>query len=273
MSKIRVDQRLVELGLCDTVAQAAALVMARKVRGGTDSQIVIEKPGELIAPHLPLKVLGSDEYVSRGGKKLKGALRAFEYDVSNKRAIDLGASTGGFTDCLLKSGASSVVAVDVGYGQLAWSLQSDARVRVCDRTNIRHADVHELGGPFDIVVADLSFISLSVVLAKVVECMGHDGDAILLIKPQFEVGSNELGEHGVVSDQGLHVRVLKELMELVSSEELLVQGLTYSPITGPEGNIEYWIWFSAKDAYGSHKVKFEVIPELVREAHARLGKG
>jgi 23S rRNA (cytidine1920-2'-O)/16S rRNA (cytidine1409-2'-O)-methyltransferase len=181
-------------------------------------------------------------YVSRGGEKLAGALTAFNYDCRNLLALDIGASTGGFTDCLLQAGAAQVVALDVAYGQLAWSLRTDDKVSVVERTNIRNADLPALGAPFNLTVADLSFISLVKTLPQMKIAAGVAGDLILLVKPQFEALRAEVPEGGVIVDARVHEAVLTRLDTHLRQAGLDVLGWTHSPLKGPKGNIEFWVW-------------------------------
>ncbi len=200
------------------------------------------KPATLVAEDAAIRLrTPQHEYVGRGGVKLAGALDGFDIDVTGRRALDAGASTGGFTDCLLQRGAASVVAVDVGYGQLAWKLRSDPRVRVFDRTNLRHADPVALGAPFDVVVADLSFISLSVV-APALAALGAPGtDYVLLVKPQFEVGREHVGRGGLVRDPALWARALCDVAAGLDAAGLGVMAAVPSPIAGATGNREFFV--------------------------------
>lgn len=186
------------------------------------------------------------DYVSRGGHKLAGALAAFQPQglaVEGRRALDAGASTGGFTDVLLRSGVAHVMAVDVGYGQLAWSLQSDDRVTVKDRTNVRELTVEQLDGlPVDLVVGDLSFISIGLVLPALVRCCAPDADLVLMVKPQFEVGKDRLGSGGVVRSPELRAEAVREVAAQAAKLGLGVLGVTASPLPGPSGNVEYFLW-------------------------------
>jgi 23S rRNA (cytidine1920-2'-O)/16S rRNA (cytidine1409-2'-O)-methyltransferase len=188
------------------------------------------------------------EYVSRGGHKLAGALDTFAaggLTVAGKRCLDAGASTGGFTDVLLHRGAAHVVAVDVGYGQLAWSLRQDERVSVHDRTNVREISADVIGGPVDLVVADLSFISLTLVLGALVSCATPEADLVLMVKPQFEVGRERVGKGGVVRDPALRAGAVQTVAEAAAAHGLGVGGVTASPLPGPAGNVEYFVWLRA----------------------------
>ncbi|MCX8006876.1 MAG: TlyA family RNA methyltransferase [Coriobacteriia bacterium] len=263
MRGTRLDVALVERGFFPSREKARAAVIAGEVR--VDGVPAV-KPGQEVGPDDVIEVESRARYVSRGGHKLEGALDAFGLDVRGLRALDVGASTGGFTDCLLKRGAASVVAVDVGYGQLAWSLRTDDRVTVFERTNIRTADASVLGGPFDLVVCDVSFISLRTVLPRLVELAGEGGQVLALVKPQFEVGKGRVGKKGVVRDPALHREVLDNVMSAVAALGWVVRGIASSPVKGPEGNIEFWVWASAHGEQTS-----ACAADVVAEAHRRLG--
>ncbi len=181
-------------------------------------------------------------FVSRGGEKLAGALDVFPINVEGSNCLDAGASTGGFTDCLLQAGAASVTAVDVGYGQLAWRLQTDSRVRVIERTNVRHADPANLGAPFDIVVADLSFISLCVVVSVLAACGRSGTDYIVLVKPQFEAGREHVGKGGIVRDALVRLEAVDKVIGCFAAAGLGTRGLMRSPLQGTDGNIEFLLW-------------------------------
>jgi 23S rRNA (cytidine1920-2'-O)/16S rRNA (cytidine1409-2'-O)-methyltransferase len=245
----RLDAELVRRGLARSREQAAELVADGRVRvGGT----VAAKAATQVEPASPIVVAegeGGPDYASRGGHKLAGALDAFRprgLGVSGRRCVDAGASTGGFTDVLLRAGAAHVVAVDVGYGQLAWSLRTDERVTVMDRTNVRDLDPSALpGGPVDVVVGDLSFISLRVVLPALVRCVTADGDLVLMVKPQFEVGRERLGSGGVVRDPELRAESVRRVAEAAMRLGLGCAGVVASPLPGPSGNVEYFVWLRA----------------------------
>ena len=200
------------------------------------------KPATLVSADQPVHVLRPPRYVGRGGEKLDAALTAFEVPVTGRRAVDVGASTGGFTDRLLQGGADEVVAVDVGYGQLHWRLRRDERVRVVERTNIRYADPDALGAPFDLVVADLSFISIATV-APALAALGHDDtDWVVLVKPQFELGRDQVGRGGVVRSAALHVEAVHSAAEALEAEGVGARGVVAAPIRGAKGNQEYLLW-------------------------------
>ena len=200
------------------------------------------KPSTLVAADEPVDLIGDPErYVGRGGYKLDHAIERFSIAVKGRRAVDVGASTGGFTDCLLQRGATSVVAVDVGYGQIHERLRNDYRVQVVDRTNIRHVDPAELGAPFDLVVADLSFISIALV-GKALGGLGSEGsDWVILVKPQFEVGKGKVGKGGIVTDPDLHLEALEQAMRALERTGTGIVAVTESPITGATGNREFLV--------------------------------
>ena len=237
--KQRLDLLLVERGLAESREQARRLIMAGEVL--VDEQ-VSDKPGRTVSRDATLRVREPLPYGSRGGQKLAAALQAFPVPVEHITAIDVGASTGGFTDCLLQHGASRVFAIDVGYGQLAWKLRSDPRVIPLERTNIRHL-THLPGGVLaDLAVIDASFISLTLVLPPTLNLLTAEGEVVALIKPQFEAGQEDVGKGGVVRDAKVHQRVLQESFDLAASLGLTVAGLIASPLLGPAGNVEFLIW-------------------------------
>ncbi len=245
----RLDAELVRRGLARSRGQAGELVAARRVDvAGTTAT----KPATQVDPAAAIVVRpapdDAPDYVSRGGHKLAGALDAFSTDgltVAGRRCLDAGASTGGFTDVLLRRGAAHVVAVDVGYGQLAWSLQQDERVTVVDRTNVRDIGPAVVGEPVDVVVADLSFISLRLVLRPLRDVTRPDGDLVLMVKPQFEVGRDRLGAGGVVRDAVARADAVREVAATALELGLGCRGVTASPLPGPSGNVEYFVWLRA----------------------------
>lgn len=239
-AKQRADLALVERGLVESRAKAQALIMAGLVFQG---EARVAKAGQPIKEDAPLEVRGRDHpWVSRGGLKLAKALEVFAVDVTGAIAIDVGASTGGFTDVLLANGAARVYAVDVGHGQLAWKLQTDPRVIVLDRTNARALSTEQVPEPADVIVCDASFIGLKTVLPAALALAGADAWCLALIKPQFEVGRGRLGKGGVVRDPALHEEVCSEIRAWFEGlGNWQVAGITESPITGPEGNREFLI--------------------------------
>ncbi len=228
-----------ERGLAATRQRAAALILAGRV---TVEGRRAEKAAQQVAPDARVDVLEEDEgYVSRGGIKLAGALDAFSLSVAGLVAMDVGASTGGFTDCLLRRGAGRVYAVDVGYGQLAWRLRQDARVVVLERTNVRYLEREQIPEPVDLATIDTSFISLTKVIPRVLGFLGENGRLLALIKPQFEVGRGLVGKGGVVRKPELHQRVVSELERFCRDQGLVVEGVVESPVLGPKGNREFFI--------------------------------
>ena len=234
MKKQRLDQLVFEKGLTESRERARTSIMAGLVYVNGQKET---KPGTFVDPEASVELRGEQlRYVSRGGLKLEKALRVFPVDVTGAVCVDCGASTGGFTDVLLQNGAEKVFAVDVGYGQLAWSLRQDPRVVCMERTNIRYVIPEQIGQPADIAVADLSFISLRLVLGPVRELLKEDGHMICLVKPQFEAGKEKVGKKGVVRDPAVHREVLESFIGFSSEAGFGLRGLDYSPIRGPEGN-------------------------------------
>ena len=243
--RLRLDAELVRRGLARSREHAAELVTAGRVRV---SGATAAKPATQVTTDVAILVAEDPDrpdYVSRGGHKLAGALAVFEplgLSVAGRRCLDAGASTGGFTDVLLRAGASEVVAVDVGYGQLAWSLQSDDRVQVHDRTNIREITTALIGGPVDLVVGDLSFISLALVLEPLVSVTKADGDLALMVKPQFEVGKDRIGKGGVVRDPALRAETVAAVADRAGGLGWGARAIATSPLPGPSGNVEFFLW-------------------------------
>ena len=238
--KIRLDQLLVERGLAESRTRAQALVMAGHVMIGDKKA---DKPGQQLMQDAAIALLGKDHpWVSRGGIKLAHALKEFTIDVSGFVAMDVGSSTGGFTDVLLTNGASRVYAVDSGTNQLAWKLRSDERVIVHEQTSARILTAEHIPEPVDIIVCDASFIGLAKVLERPLTFARSGAQLMALIKPQFEAGREEVGKGGVVRDQAVHERVCGEVQYWLEQSGWRVNGLTTSPITGPQGNVEFLIW-------------------------------
>ncbi len=238
--KERVDALLVARGLCESREQAKRLVLAGEVRSGDR---LIEKPSVALALDAPLEIKEKLKFVGRGGLKLEGALEHFQVDVTGMICADVGASTGGFTDCLLQRGALRVHALDVGTNQLAWKIRCDPRVLVKEKFNARHMQLADLGEPIDLAVMDLSFISLTKVLPAVFAVLKPQGQLICLIKPQFELERNDIGKGGIVRDHSLHQKAVEKIRQFVAtttSKEW--RGLIESPITGTDGNHEFLAW-------------------------------
>jgi len=263
MAKIRLDQIVFDQGHAESREKAKALIMAGAVFVNGEKQT---KPGATVAADAVVEVRGAKlPYVSRGGLKLEKALNVFGVDPKDCVCVDCGASTGGFTDCLLQRGAKRVYAVDVGYGQLAWSLRSDARVTVMERTNARNLTPDMFPEQMDMAVMDMSFISLRLVLPAVRSLLTENGQVICLVKPQFEAGRDKVGKKGVVRDPEVHREVLEDFVAAAGGLGFAVAGLDYSPVRGPEGNIEYLAWL--KTAGESASVD---CADIVRRSHAEL---
>ena len=246
MAKERVDKLLVDRGLAETRERAQRLVMAGLVFSG---DVAVDKPGTRLAIDAPLDVRGEPHpFVSRGGAKLDAALTAFAIDVTDLVALDVGASTGGFTDCLLRRGARRVYAVDVGYGQLAWKLREDRRVVSLERTNVRELDPARIPEPIDLATIDASFISLRLVLPAVQRLVPPSRTIVALVKPQFEVGRGKVGKGGVVRDPALHDAVLDELEAFARAASLDVRARHPSPLVGPAGNREFFLVVETREA-------------------------
>ncbi len=238
VQKIRLDELLVERGYFESADAALRAVLSHEVRV---DDVYATSAAMRVSPDADIFVKGGRQYVSRGGRTLAGALRDFAIDVSQKRCIDVGSSTGGFTDCLLQAGAASVACVDVNYGQLAWSLREDPRVSVFERTNIRLADPASLGAPFDVAVTDVSFISLASLAPTFAKLMAPGGIFVGLIKPQFE-SAHEETEHGVVLDPEVRQRTVDEVCDAFATAGFSIQGVVQSSIQGPDGNVEFLLY-------------------------------
>lgn len=237
MAKMRLDQRFFELGFAESREKAKALIMAGQVYVNGQKE---SKPGAPVAEDAKIEFRGEKlRYVSRGGLKLEKALAVFQIDPAGLDCIDCGASTGGFTDCLLQNGAKHVWAVDVGYGQLAWSLRQDERVTVMERTNARALSPEMFPVKMSLAVMDMSFISLKLVLPAVHSLLGEGGQVACLVKPQFEAGREKVGKKGVVRDVGVHREVLENFLRDAAECGFGVRAMDFSPVRGPEGNIEY----------------------------------
>ena len=262
--KKRLDVLLVERGLVESRQKAQALIMAGEVYVKGQK---VDKAGSPTEEEAPIELRGDGlRYVSRGGLKLEKAMALWPITLEGKTCADIGASTGGFTDCMLQNGASKVYAVDVGYGQLAWKLRSDDRVTVLERTNARYLTHEQIPDELDFFSVDVSFISLNLILPPLRALMKEGGQGVCLIKPQFEAGKDKVGKKGVVRDRAVHLEVLEHFLDHVSAAGFSLLGLTFSPIRGPEGNIEYLGWLSAAE-------NSDFIPDLsalVEESHSAL---
>lgn len=262
MKKIRLDQLVFDLGLTESREKAKTTIMSGLVF--VDGQRA-DKPGMQVAPDASVEVKGSAlPYVSRGGFKLEKALKVFPINPAGKICMDCGASTGGFTDVLLKNGAARVYSIDVGYGQLAWSLRQDERVVNMERTNIRYISSEQVPEPIDIAVMDLSFISIKLVLPAVCALLKESADIMCLIKPQFEAGREDVGKKGVVRDKAVHLSVIESVLQFAASAGLTVIGLDYSPIKGPEGNREY-LCYMKKGSFDAPEIDARAVVEASHE--------
>ncbi len=265
VKKIRLDVLLVERGLCETREKAKRTIMAGLVFSGTER---LEKAGEKVKSDIDLMVKGQVmPYVGRGGFKMEKALNVFEIDVTARTGLDIGSSTGGFTDCALQNGAAHMYALDVGSNQLDWKLRSDDRVTAMEKTNFRHATPNMFPVKPSFATIDVSFISLRLILPPLKTILADGGDVIALVKPQFEAGRDDVGKKGIVRDERIHERVLKEMVDFFVREGFYVKQLDFSPITGGEGNIEFLLHAQLKTV----GMDPEVDPlETVRLAHAAL---
>lgn len=267
MAKERLDVMLVNQGLVQSRERAKTTIMAGKVIVNGQK---IDKPGTMIAPDAKITVLGDGiGFVSRGGLKLAKAVEYFNLQLAGKTMADIGASTGGFTDCGLQHGVVKVYAIDVGYGQLAWSLRTDPRVINMERTNIRNVTITDIGEQLDFISIDVAFISLTKVLPVAKELLRSDGEIVALIKPQFEAGREHVGKKGVVKDPQIHQAVINKIVDFACTLVLVPLMLTYSPVKGPEGNIEYLLYLSKED-HGRNRLTPAVIEQVVHEAHEEL---
>ncbi len=261
--KQRLDILLVERGFTQSRERAKALVMSGVVYVNGQKN---DKPGNMVSLDCEITVTGQDiKYVSRGGLKLEKAISSFHIKLENRICMDIGASTGGFSDCMLQNGAQRVYAVDVGYGQLAWKLRTDERVVNLERTNIRYVTPEQVPDPLDFISIDVSFISLTLVLPVAKMLLKDGGEAVCLVKPQFEAGKGRVGKKGVVREPEIHLEVLEKIARFVTENGFLLTGADFSPIRGPEGNIEYLFYLRKAD-----KLKITVqidLEQLVQKSH------
>ena len=267
--KKRLDVLLLEKGLAESRERAKALIMEGLVYVNNQKS---DKPGENVALDAKLEVRGKGlAYVSRGGLKLEKAMEHFPITLQGKIAMDIGASTGVFTDCMLQNGAIKVYAIDVGYGQLAWKLRSDDRVVNLERTNVRYLTEEQVPEQVDFFSVDVSFISLGLVLPAARPFLREGGEAVCLIKPQFEAGREKVGKKGVVRDKAVHREVIEKVVNLALSGGYSPLGLTYSPVKGPEGNIEYLLYLRREES--PHAGDLPDVAALVEESHQVLNGG
>jgi len=263
--KKRLDAFLVEKGFFENRSKAQAAIMAGTI---LVNDLKVDKPGTQVTEEAKIKIIGNKlPYVSRGGLKLEKALKVFPISLKDKVVADIGASTGGFTDCSLQNGARKVYAIDVGYGQLAWSLRNDERVINMERTNVRYLDESSLPEKIEIATIDVAFISLDKVLPAVKKLLSNDGCVIALIKPQFEAGRDKVGKKGVVRDRKVHEEVIEKVIADAKIERFGIGGLDYSPIKGPEGNIEYLLYLTLNE---NDDIGIERIKNIVSLSHGNL---
>ena len=267
-AKKRLDILVFERGLAESREKAKALIMAGVIYADNQKS---DKPGTTYPETVSIELRGNKlPYVSRGGLKLEKAINSFGLDLSDKITMDIGASTGGFTDCMLQNGASKVYAIDVGYGQLAWKLRNDERVINYERTNVRYITKEQIPDEIDFFSVDVCFISLQLVIPVVRPFLKKDGCAVCLIKPQFEAGKGKVGKNGVVRDKAVHIEVIRKIYDFCLENGFSILGLEYSPVKGPEGNIEYLIYIKKSDEPVSAG-DFD-IEALVEASHAELDK-
>ncbi|MBC7087261.1 MAG: TlyA family RNA methyltransferase [Tissierellales bacterium] len=263
MSKKRADILIYEKNLVDSREKAKRLIMEGVVYVGENK---VEKPGEFFLEDTEFIIKSNPlKYVSRGGLKLEKAIEEFNLNLNNKICMDIGASTGGFTDCMLQNNAKKVYAVDVGYGQLDWKLRNDNRVVVLERTNIRKIDKNMIKDKIDFISIDVSFISLELVLPVAKELLSNEGIIIALIKPQFEAGKNKVGKKGIIKDKNIHLETVMKIINFAKTLELYTSGFTYSPIKGMTGNIEFLIMLDR-----AKKEDNLDIEKIILDAHEKL---
>lgn len=266
MKKVRIDQLLVSRGLAPSRERAKAYVMERSVLA--DNELVI-KAGELVSPDASIVLKNKLQYVSRGGLKLEKMIKKHSIDLTGDICLDIGASTGGFTDCMLQNGAQKVYAVDVGYGQLAWKLRNDARVVVLERTNARYLTEKQIPQGIDFASVDVSFISLTLILPVLEQLLAPKGRAVTLIKPQFEAGKEKVGKKGVVKDFTVHREVLQKIYNFCKDLGISIKDMEFSPIKGPEGNIEYLFYLQKGDR---ESVPLLNIDRLIKDTQTAFSK-
>lgn len=270
LEKQRLDVILVNRGYFQSREKARSSIMAGIVYVNKERE---DKPGTSFFEGCEIEVKENlNPYVSRGGLKLEKAIKSFEINLSGRIAIDIGASTGGFTDCMLKNGAKKVYAIDVGYGQLAWELRNDERVVCMERTNIRYVKPENLGEKANFASIDVSFISLKKVLPAVKDLLDENAEIICLIKPQFEAGREKVGKRGVVREPEIHIEVIQSISTFSINSGFMVKGLSFSPIKGPEGNIEYLLHLTKNNSSYIESDINELISKVVNESHKNLIK-
>ena len=268
--KKRIDVLLVEKGHFDSRERAKKAIMAGLVFVNNQR---CDKAGVDVDEEANIEVKGNPiPYVSRGGLKLEKAMKNFDLTLEGKVCMDIGASTGGFTDCMLQNGAKKVYSIDVGYGQLAWKLRSDERVVNMERTNFRYVTHEQIPEEIDFASVDVSFISLKIILPVMYELLKMNGEAVCLIKPQFEAGREKVGKKGVVRDVNVHTEVIEKIVGFAASQKFKVCGLSFSPVKGPEGNIEYLVYLKKTNEVTSCEEYIEYAKELAKTSHEALDK-
>ena len=268
--KVRLDLYLVQKGFTESREKAKALIMSGIVYVNDQKEL---KAGRDVKTDDIVEVRGSTlKYVSRGGLKLEKAMQEFPINLTDCTCMDIGASTGGFTDCMLQNGAKKVYSIDVGYGQLAWKLRSDERVVNMERTNFRYVTHEQIPEEIDFASVDVSFISLKIILPVMYELLKMNGEAVCLIKPQFEAGREKVGKKGVVRDVNVHTEVIENIVSFAASQKFKVSGLSFSPVKGPEGNIEYLVYLKKTNEITECEEYIEYAKELARISHEALDK-
>jgi len=266
--KLRLDAAVFDAGLAESREKAKALIMAGQIYVNNQKS---DKPGTQVKADDVIEFRGEvPKYVSRGGLKLEKAMNSFSINLENKICADIGASTGGFTDCMLQNGAIKVYAVDVGYGQLAWKLRTDERVINLERTNFRYVTKNEIPDPLEFCSVDVSFISLSIIIPVMKSLMADNAEAVCLIKPQFEAGREKVGKKGVVRDPDVHIEVIEKIISVASREGFSVLNIDFSPIKGPEGNIEYLIYLSKSEEGMDKESAYVLADKTVERSHELL---
>lgn len=261
MAKVRIDMLLLEKGFFESRQRAQTSILEGIVY---INEVRIDKPGQLVEENANIVIRGEKlPFVSRGGLKLDKAIKVFNIDVKDQVCMDIGASTGGFTDCLLQNQAKFVYSIDVGYGQLAWKLRQDSRVKCMEKTNFRYVTFEDIGEYVDFFCTDVSFISLEKILPVVFQLLKENGSGVALIKPQFEASREEVGKKGVVKDKNIHKKVIQKIVDFSKEIGFKVIGLDFSPIKGPEGNIEFLIYLSKND----FEIEQYDIDKVVEQAH------
>lgn len=268
-SKIRLDSAVFELGISESREKAKALIMAGQIYVNGMKAI---KPGVTVNSTDKIELKGNTlPYVSRGGLKLEKAMKVFPITLDKKVCMDIGASTGGFTDCMLQNGAVKVYSIDVGYGQLAWKLRSDSRVVNLERTNFRYVTHEQIPEDIDFASIDVSFISLKLIFPALMPLLKSDGECVCLVKPQFEAGKDKVGKKGVVREKSTHIEVIENVISYASDNGFSVLNLDFSPVKGPEGNIEYLLYIKKTDN-AVCDVDSDMIKRIVDESHSSLDK-